>query len=150
MTSFSATVGKWADGAKNALEEIFKDSAQELVRQLDDQLVSMVYDQPPAPSGYKRTGFLRSSLMASRDAMPLLNRENPGHPVVPDFGEVVLVIQGAELGDVVFLGVTAAYGGHVHFGANGRPPRQWVTLVAQRWPGIVAKEAARVRQKYGL
>lgn len=147
--TFAAQVGAWCEKVPEALEAVFKESCQELVRQLDEQLVTMVYDQPETPS-YRRTGFLRASLVASTEAMPQLIRDNPGVSVNADYGDVMLVIEGVELGQTVFLGMTAKYSAFVHFGANGRPPRPWVTLVAQRWPQIVSEQSAKVRQAFGL
>lgn len=147
--SFAATVGAWTERVDGAVEAIFKESAQRLVEEMDGLLVRMVYDGPPSPN-YKRTGFLRASLVASRSAMPGLVRENPGRAVPADLGDVMLVIAGAEIGETIYLGVTALYGAHVHYGANGRPPRPWVTMAAQRWPEIVATVAAEVKSRLGL
>nr|WP_302795494.1 HK97 gp10 family phage protein [Shinella daejeonensis] len=147
--TFAAQIGAWADKIPEAVEAIFKESAQELVKQLNDQITEMVYDTPETPN-YRRTGFLRASLVASTEAMPRLIRDNPGAAVNPDMGSVILVIAGAELGDTVFLGYTAAYGFFVHSGSNGRAPRPWVDLVAQRWPQIVAAKAAEVGKRFGL
>ena len=63
--SFAATVGDWCQKVPDALEIVFKETAQELVSQLDQLVADIIYDQPPASSGYKRTGFLRVSLMTS-------------------------------------------------------------------------------------
>ena len=150
MPQFAATVADWALKAQGALEAVLKESAQELVSQMDQLLVDMVYDQPPAPSGYKRTGFLRASLMASTEAMPALTRQNPRVSVPADLAPVVLVINGMELGQTLYLGFTANYAAFVHFGTEGRAPRPWVTLVAQRWQMIVETKAAEVKQKLGL
>ncbi|MBA8908853.1 HK97 gp10 family phage protein [Aminobacter ciceronei] len=138
MASFSATVGQWAQKVEGALEAVFKEAAQELVSQLN-QLV---------PVG--ETGFLRSSLMASTTAMPTLTRANPGMSVPADIGDILLVINSADLGDTIYLGYTANYAAFVHFGAQGRTPRPWVTMVAQRWEMIVAEKATEVRRRLGL
>jgi len=148
--TFAATVGSWADQVEGALEVIFRESAEELVRVMDLLLVEFVYDAPPAPSGYKRTGFLRASLVASTTAMPMLTRDNPGVSVPADLGDVVLVINGAELGETIFLGMTAKYAPMVHYGANGRPGRPWIDMAAQRWPQIVAAKSAEVKARLGL
>lgn len=135
--SFAATVGAWCEKVPNALEMVFKESAQELVSQLND-LVPV------------DTGFMRASLMASTSAMPQLTRANPGVAVPSDLGDILLVINGAELGDTIYLGYTANYAAYVHYGARGRPPRPWVTMVAQRWVMIVEAKAAEVKQRLGL
>ena len=138
MTTFEAQVAEWALKVEGAVDVIFKEACQELVSELNS-LVPV------------DTGFLRSSLMASTTTMPVLNRDNPGQGSFNlDAGTIELVIAGAEAGDIIYLGYTANYGAHVHFGANGRPGRPWVTMVAQRWPGIIASVAARVRARLGL
>ncbi|MGO4641710.1 HK97 gp10 family phage protein [Mesorhizobium sp. 2RAF45] len=147
--SFAATVGDWCLKVPVAVEIVFKESAQELVSQLDQLLADEVYAKPQAP-GYKRTGFLRASLMASTSAMPTLSRDNPGVAVPPDLGDVILVINGADLGDTLYLGYTANYAAFVHYGANGTTPRPWVTMVAQRWVMIVEAKAAEVKTRLGL
>lgn len=148
--SFEAQVADWARSVEGALEVVFRESVQELVEQMDLLLVQTVYDAPPAPSGYKRTGFLRASLVASQTAMPLLTRDNPGVPVPADLGDVMLVISGSDLGETIYLGYTANYAGYVHYSANGEAGRPWVTMAGQRWPMIVDQVAARVRARLGL
>lgn len=138
MASFAATVGAWCERVPNALEVVFKESAQELVSELN-KLV---------PVG--GTGFLRASLMASTTAMPQLTRANSGVSVPADLGDIVLVINGADLGDTIYLGYTANYAAHVHYGARGNAARPWVTMVAQRWESIVAAKAAEVKARLGL
>jgi hypothetical protein len=135
--AFAATVGNWCEKVPNALEIVFKESAQELVSQLN-QLVP------------RDTGFLAASLMASTTAMPALTRANPGVAVPSDLGDILLVINGADLGDIIYLGYTANYAAYVHYGARGNPPRPWVTMVAQRWEMIVADKAREVKARLGL
>lgn len=148
--SFSATVGKWAAKVDGALEAVFRESAQELVSQMQELLTDLVYKQPEAKSGYKRTGFLRASLVASKTAMPGLVRANPGGSFPADVGEVLLVINDAEIGETIYLGYTARYGAFVHFGSNGQPPRPWVDMIAQRWISIVEAKAAEIKARLGL
>lgn len=137
MTTFEAAVGEWARKVEGAVEIVFKESAQELVTQLN-ALVPV------------DTGFLRSSLTASTSAMPVLALSNPGGTFNVDAGEIMLVIAGADIGDTIYLGYTANYGAHVHYGANGRPGRPWVDMVAQRWGSIVAAKSAEVKSRLGL
>jgi hypothetical protein len=148
--SFSAQIAAWCQKVPEAAEAVFKGSTQDVVEQMSQLLTQMVYEGPPAASGYKRTGFLRASLLASSSAMPALNRSNPGAAATPDFGQIEAVIAGSDLGDTIYLGYTAEYGAHVHYGANGQAPRPWVTMAAQRWPAIVDAKAAEVRQAFGL
>lgn len=157
--TFSAQIAAWAERVKEAERAVFQESAQEIAKQLNDQITEMIYGTPETPN-YRRTGFLRASLVASTDAMPQLVKENPGAPVTAEnFGDIVLVIAGAELGDTIYLGYTAAYGLYVHGGVSGygmyghkgyQAPRPWVDIVAQRWQQIVAEKAAEVKQRFGL
>lgn len=147
--TFSAAIDGWIHRVKEAEEAVFKEAAQELVKQLNEQITEMIYDTPETPN-YRRTGFLRASLVASTDAMPQLIRDNPGVATNTNTGDVILVIAGAELGQTIYLGYTAKYGLFVHCGSHGRAPRPWVDLVAARWSQIVAEQAAMVKQKFGL
>jgi hypothetical protein len=116
---------------------VFKEACQELVTQLN-ALVPV------------DTGFLRASLRASTTAMPVLSLDNPGGSFTIDQGEITLVIAGADIGDTLFLGYTARYGIWAAYGANGRPGRPWVDMVAQRWASIVSAKSAEVKSRLGL
>jgi hypothetical protein len=151
--SFAAQVADWCRRVEGAEEAVFKESAQELAQLVDAILVQLVYSQPISPSGYRRTGFLRSSLMASTSQMPTINpAANPaeGASYAYNGEEIAAVIAGAELGDTINMGYVAAYSAMVHYGANGRAPRPWVTLAADRWPMIVDAKAAELKSRLGL
>lgn len=146
--NFAASVGDWVHDVEMALEAIFKESVQQLIEEVDQQLTQMVYNAPASP-GYRRTGFLRSSAVASKTSVPLANRPK-GAPQADYMAEITVMIAGSELGETIYLGYTAEYGPFVHYGANGRPGRPWVTLVAQRWGSIVASKEAELRSRLGL
>jgi len=148
--AFSATTEAWTKKVKDAEKFIFQRAAQRLAHELTDEVTRLVYDQPPAPTYPKRTGFLKASLVASNKEMPRLSLDNPGRDVEMDFGPIELVINGTDIGQTIFLGYTSRYGGYVHAGANGQPPKPWVSLVAQRWQQIVSEVAAEVRKEAGL
>lgn len=148
--SFGATVGAWVKKVKNAEKFVFQRSAQRLSRELTDEVERLVYLAPPAPTYPRRTGFLRASLRASNSEVPLAILDNPGGSPEVDWGQIELVINGSDVGDVIYLGYTARYGPYVHGGASGKPPKPWVTLVAQRWQTIVSEVAAEVRAEAGL
>jgi hypothetical protein len=147
--TFSASVAGFAKRVPEAIESVFREAAHELVIQLDNQLDSMIYETPQS-EGYKRTRFLQASLVASQSAMPTLNRKNPGTPVSPDLGEVLLVVDGADVGETLYLGYTAEYGAYVHYGSSGAAPRPWVNLVAQRWQEIVEAKVKKAKTEFGL
>jgi hypothetical protein len=145
---FAATIGKWCADVREAQEAVFKEASQRLIHELDDLITQMVYGAPE--TDYQRTGFLRASLMASTQAMPYLNRANPGAPVAADYGDVILTINGLEIGEKLYLGYTAEYGAYVHYGTSRMAGRPWVSLVAQRWQQIVAEVVVTVRARFGL
>jgi hypothetical protein len=151
VASFSAVVGNWCARVPEAIDAVLKNSAQRLAKEIDAELDRLVYQAPPSPSGYQRTGFLRASFVASASAMPQLIRDNPGVDVSADaMGPIVLVINGWNGGSTLYLGYTAKYGAMVHMGANGAVPKPWVTLAAQRWQVIVKEEATKVKAAFGL
>ena len=138
MSTFAADISEWVRKVEGAERIVFQEAAQELVTQLNAL----------APVD---TGFLRGSLRASTTAMPVMSLENPGvGAFTVDAGEITLVIMGADIGDTIYLGYTANYGAHVHYGANGRPGRPWVAMVAQRWQQIVTEKSAEVKSRLGL
>lgn len=149
MASFTAQIAEWTRKVEGAIEAIFRESVQELVNQADLLLADMVYAQPPASSGYKRTGFLRSSMKVSTVSMPLANRPQ-GTPDTGYMAEIEVQIAGADVGETLFIGWTAEYSAYVHFGANGVAPRPWVSMVAQRWQAIVDGKAAELKARLGL
>lgn len=138
MASFSAQVGQWVQNVQEAQEAIFNLACQYLVHELD----SLV---PVGP-----TGFLRASLVASTTAMPQANRPNPGSPVGHDNSDTVLAITAADLGETVYLGYTANYGPHVHYGTSRMQGRPWVDMVSQRWQALVARAEAEVKARFAL
>lgn len=145
---FAASVGDWCASVEEAQESIFQESAAELVRELDRLISQMIYSNPATDR--QRTGFLRASLVASNTVMPALTRENPGDTVTADYGDVLLTINGTELGEPLFLGYTANYGAFVHYGTSRMTGRPWVDMVAQRWTIIVERKEAEVRSRFGL
>ena len=138
MADFSAQVADWAHAVDGALDEIFRESVQRLVTDLNTLV----------PVG--ETAFLRSSLQASTSAMPMLARENPGVPDADFVAEITLAILGADIGETIYLGYTANYGAFVHYGTSRMAGRPWVTMAAQRWPAIVAAVEAETMARLGL
>lgn len=123
------------------IEAVFKASAQDVVRGMT---------QPVAKGGRMRvrTGFLRSSLMASTSAMPLINPK--AHPPTEaeigsyllDTGPISAVITGAALTDTIYLGFTAAYAApREHFDA-------FVEGERLRWSQIVKSNIAKARAAF--
>ena len=144
--SFSAAVAQWADKVEGAAEAIFKEATQEVVEEMQ---------RPVGQGGRMRvdTGFLRASLLASSTAMPAITASAmpvTGGTYAPDFGQIEAVIAGADIGDTLYFGYTAAYAGYREYGANGQPADGFVRLAAQNWPIIVDRKAAELKARLGL
>ena len=137
MGTFSAEVGKWAAKSEARMTAVFRDAAQTVAEEVK---------KPVAAGGRMRvrTGHLRRSLMASTSAMPRIdpNSTNPDDVTVPnDDSQINLVIAGADIGETLYLGFTAAYA----------RPREYedgfVRLTAQRWKPIVEESARRIKSR---
>lgn len=103
------------------MEAVVKQSAQEVALEVKGRT-------------RRKTGFLRASLMASTNNMPMIDREarpEDGALYPEDSTQIALVIAGASLGEPIYLGFVASYA----------RPREYhdgmVRLTAQRWPHIV-------------
>ncbi len=144
--NFSAAVNDWAKETMDRFERIWKQSSQELG--------SIANNAVPVD-----TGFLRASFLASTESMPLIdagkqNKERASFS--EDFGQISTVIEGAKLGQTIYLGWTAAYALRIEFGFNGKdslgreyhqPPKAFARLAAAEWPTIVAGVAASARYR---
>lgn len=146
--NFAASIGEWAERVEGAIEAIFREAVQELVAEADRILTQLVYESPPSEN-YRRTGFLRSSVRASKTSIPLADRPQ-GAPDADYMAEITVVIAGSELGETIYVGYTANYAAFVHFGTSRMAGRPWVQMIAQRWPAIVAAKEAELRNRLGL
>jgi len=138
--SFAAQVDDWVKSTERRLTAVFRESTERVIEEM----------QKPVGGGGNMpvdTGFLRASLMASTAAMPPMTRPNPGAPAAYDGGQVSLTIAGADVGDTIYAGYTANYAAYVNYGANGRPPRQFVGLAAQKWQSIVAAVVSEAKAR---
>lgn len=143
--NFSAQVSDWVRETEGAVEAVWKQAAQEVVNEAQ---------RPRASGGRMRvdTGFLRASLMASTASVPPIN---PG--AVPADGglyswaetDIGATIVGADLGQTLYFGWTAAYAAHREYGARGQAPDAFVRTAAQRWPSIVAEVEGRLASRLG-
>lgn len=145
--SFSAVVSAKVAARKDLMRAVFKSSVQDIA----------AIAQTPGPSkanpGGGRgghlpidTGFLRASFTATlTPALPAaMPRPNGEANYSYDATAVNLVIAGADLGDTITLAYTANYARFVH------RSYQWVTLAAQQWPQVVARNAAEAERRFRL
>ena len=137
MTSFSAQVSDWVSKSEARVNAVRRESVQRLVT---------IAQTPIAKGGNMPvdTGFLRSSLMASTSAMPRVGEDEQGTE-----SQITLAIANWDAGQPLYLGYTANYAAHVHWGTEGRAARLWVTLAAQRWQQIVEQVTREARSRAG-
>ena len=131
MSSFTAQIKAFTDRAKEKVETVVKQSAQE---------VFSIAQTPKAQGGRMPvdTGTLRGSFTTS------LN----GATVSSGNDAYVLAVAGMELGDVVFGGwggPAKSYARHMEYGTSLTPGNFYMLAAAQQWQAIVARNAELVR-----
>lgn len=144
--SFSASVSDWVRQSERRVNAVFKQSAQDVILE--------VKAKTPVD-----TGFLRAGLMVSTSAMPMIDRDanNPeGRTVADTDAQIALVIAGAQPGQTIYAGFTAAYARRIEYGFSGQDSlgrtynqegAGMVKLAAQNWPTIVARNAALAKAR---
>lgn len=138
--SFSAAVDSWVKQTNERMTAIFKSSTQEVSARVTGYLSGQLVNV--------QTGFLRASQRASTESMPPIDpsaEPKPGAHYAVDFGQISLVIAGAELGDTIFLGLTAKYGPYLEYGTSKIAPRGFVRLAAAQWQEIVRVQTVRAK-----
>lgn len=94
-----------------------------------------------------RTGFLRSTLMASTSPLAIASLERPDadgpYPYFPT--KVERIIMGARVGEKIYLGYLADYVWYAEYGGRNYAGHAFIRLAVQQWPSMVewAKNAAR-------
>lgn len=128
MSTFTAQIKAFADRAKEKLETVIKQSAQE---------VFSIAQTPKAQGGRMPvdTGKLWNSLVSELNGSTVASGKNAYE----------LAVAGMDLGDTVFAGWTANYARHMEYGTAKTPGNFYMLSAAQQWQAIVAKNAALVR-----
>lgn len=134
---FGRAVLGWSRKVYKVQHEVFQ---QSFIALMDEMQASCPKD----------THFLMSSLAIGKNGTPRMTRDNPNPNGGPgsfewDRATLVGIVESSQYGEKLYLGYTANYAGLVHDGHGGQMARPWVSLVAQRWRGIVASTAARIK-----
>lgn len=118
------------------------------------------YGPISSPGGEGRlpvdSGFLRASLEVSiGETLPPIKQPPEGEGNFTwDVDEVRLILEGAKLSDTITAAYTAAYARRIEYGFKGKDSlgraynqsgSRFVALAAQRWPQVVAQEAAKAQ-----
>jgi hypothetical protein len=154
MTSFAEQIAAFSAKTKARIVLCYRASAQDLGQQVIE---------PVEAGGHMpvRTGFLRSTFLASTQAMPVIDPSaHPPKDAAPgQFAatDVNLVIAGADLDETIYMGFVAAYARRVNYGfvgsdSLGRVYGQWgynfIDLATQQWPRIVDDNAKKAIAAY--
>lgn len=135
-TAFSATVDAWARMSQARLLAIFRASTQ--------RVVSKAQGRIPVD-----TGFARASVRGSLQSMPKIQAgfTGDGQSIPYDPGNILLIIAGATLKDVVYIGWTANYVGYLEEGSSQQAPSGFVRISAMEWPRIVSQITMEAKQR---
>lgn len=135
--SFTAAVSDWVRETEQRMTAVFRQASQEVIQDM--------VNRTPVD-----TGFARASVVVSTSAMPSIDPNKKGADgasYTPDVTEISLAIAGAEIGQTIFAGYTAAYAPALEYGHSKQAPNGMVRLAAQRWPAVVAEVSARAQAR---
>lgn len=141
---FSSEFRAEADAALDEKTTIFRFSVQDLVEAVKLEGPSIGPPSSPGFGGFMpvQLGDLRRSLRASTSLPPQINPALSGG-VADGAAEVAFVIAGADLGDIIHLGFTAAYAQAVNYGHGSFGGYHFVERNGAKWEAIVAENEAR-------
>lgn len=120
---FGAQLEDWVRRTEQRMNAVFRESAQ--------RTISLTQSYVPVD-----TGFLRASVRVSLQSMPQIEPKATGG-TPPSSDEYTLSIAGAEVGDTIYAGYTAAYARYVHDGTSKMAGMPFVYLAALQWPRVV-------------
>lgn len=137
--NFSAQIDAWVRKTETRKLAVLRESTQRVVAQAQSRI--------PVD-----TGFARASIRASLSEMPPIVKDSHGEEGQTygyDSGEVSTVIAGAQLGDTIYIGWTAAYVGALENGHSKQAPSGFVAVSALEWPRIVNEVTAEAKNRSG-
>ena len=138
--AFTKVVDDWVSATEQRMTAVFRQSSQ--------RVINAALDGVPID-----LGFAHNSGVASLESMPPIDPSatNKEKAVVPftSFGEITAVISGAQLGQTIYFGFTAAYILPLEYGHSKQAPAGFVRLAAEQWPAIVADVTAEAKSRAG-
>lgn len=97
------------------------------------------------------TGFLRASVRISTESMPqIIGRGAAGQTYNYNSGEVTAVLAGAQLGQTLFVGWSAAYAIYIEHGHSKQAPTGFVGISVLEWPATVAQVTQELKSRAGV
>lgn len=164
---FAASVDDWTRASKSRLENVFKQSVQDVIEVMQTPGWSVASTKAAISGGKKGkatavgrpgkggnlpvdTGFLRSSLRVSigGPATGLIDRPaETGDYNWPDERSYQLTIGGADLSQSIYAVYLAKYAAYVEYGTRYTQARGFRRLAAQQWQQIVQKNIEAAKRK---
>jgi len=137
--NFASSIDSWVAATKDRMTRVFRESTQ--------RVASLANNGVPVD-----LGFARASIQASTEEMPSIDptKDNKAKKVgdlASAFGQVTAVIANARLGQVIYVGWTAAYVLPLEFGHSQQAPSGFVRIAIAQWDHVVARvtEEAKAR-----
>lgn len=134
--SFADQIDEWVRQTEQRMTAVFRESAR--------RTISTALSYTPVD-----TGFLRASVRVSLQSMPPVDPEATGPGTAAPGGDYVMAIAGAEIGQTIYAGWTAAYGPFVEFGTSKMAPRAFVGRAAAQWPATVRQVTQELKSRAG-
>lgn len=135
--NFAASVDDWVKETEQRMLAVFREGTQ--------RVTSIAANGVPID-----TGFARASIQASTESMPPIidGKKGDAGKVYPvSMGQVSAVIANAQLGQVIYVGWTAAYVLPLEYGHSKQAPAGFVRLAAAQWPRIVAEVTVEAKAR---
>lgn len=151
---FARQVREFATKVPRIFEYVWKESAKDVVFEMQRQRNGKFHVGGGSGNMPVWTEFLRASLLASTSHMPAMI---PGHrpatkwtPYDYNPAPIHAVIDSAKIGETLYFGYTADYAAYQNYGTSKFQGRRFRDLAVQKWPTIVAKNASKARQMFGM
>ncbi len=143
--SFSAKVDQWVKDTKGGLENVFKQSVQDVIIDMqttDDRGGNLPFD----------LGFLRSSLRITlnQPSSGLIAREKAeGEYNWAEETAYSLTILGAGIEDSIYAVYLANYAQHQEYGTKYMEGKHFRDLAVQKWQQFVTANVAKLKSMRG-
>lgn len=126
---------EWAKKTEARMLAVYKGSVQEFVSRAQRRI--------PVD-----TGFARSSIRGSLEAMPQIDPNGRGQAGVtykPDMTSIILLINSVKAGQTIYIGWTANYVPFLEYGYSNQAPNGFIGITELEWPNIVASEIEKAK-----
>ena len=152
MTSFSATVGAWAQRVEDGMTDVMRLAAADVASAVS--VGNEWAEGTPVDTGYARNSWVAG--IGSVDSTPPLGPRN-ARAEAGAYGSggdiaMLLTVRRMQVTDTLILQNNAEY---VPYLEDGRTTPKtgksgWIRQTAHQWPAIIVKAVARVKRAKGL